>query len=113
MAVDKAKKDSSKVTEVAMNKAKEALPKYGGGARQGRGGLCQNKRWQWLGSRRPLPRSKVAMNKAKKASAKVKGGDGQGQGVLCHVNKVGLFSMANKLFLIQDSSVTSGKIPGN
>jgi hypothetical protein len=97
-----------------MNKAKETLPKYGGGARQGRGGLCQNKRWQWMGSRRPLPRYKVAMNKAKKVSAKVKGGYGQGQGGLCQGNmEVGLFSMANKLFVIPDSSVTSGKIPWN
>ena len=81
-----------------MHKGKEASAKVGGGARHGQGVLCQS--------------MEVALYRAKEASAKVKGGE-IGQGGLCQGNKVGLFSKANKLFLIQDSSVTSGKIPGN
>jgi hypothetical protein len=54
-----------------MNKAKEVLPKYEGGARQDQGGLCQGNKvaldkakeayakvtkWRWIRPRRPLPR---------------------------------------------------------
>jgi hypothetical protein len=55
----------------------------------------------------------VVKDKAKEASAKVKSGDGWGKSDFWQGSKVGMFAMANKLFFIQNSSVTSGKIPGN
>ncbi len=93
-------KEASASMKVALERAKKASAKVNGGNGWGQGGLCQG-----MG---------VVLDRANEASAKVKGGYGQGQGELCQGNKeVGLFSMANKLFVIPDSSVTSGKIRGN